>query len=228
MNRLALEIDFKRDVKLHFKKICHQAVKESTFIRTGALMLKTKNVLKTSIVKPSNLEYDITKKFDKHIGVKFTKKEVIDRDENGVMIVDVHKTKIPGTDEVLKDKDGNDMEVKIPRLKEIEELKFVGKKPFIIVSTLRKIYEELSITEFKDLEEFFVRKMSKKNSVNKFINIVSRISSEKMADSIEKSSKRNFNLKTSSFDFQRYMSPPMGNNEFLLKVIDKDIIGVDK
>jgi hypothetical protein len=204
MNAFETEINFTKNVKVHFKKICNNAIKDSIMIKGAVMMKRTRNLIHSSLVEKEDIDYIMKKKFENFIGVKFVKEFHIKKDENG---------------EIIKEEDSEKPVVDV-----IEIMKFNKVKPKIIIFALEEIYEKVATNTkiIEDVDKFFLNKMREKESSEKFIKEIVSLTSAKLSKVIDTQAKRNFNIKTSSFGF--YTEPPMGNNEFLFKMVNKDIL----
>jgi len=105
--------------------------------------------------------------------------------------------------------------------KNYEKIIFLKKTPPIIKSILENIFFEVSRKDFEEFQKYLIEKIK----VEEFPELLYEVVSEQCLNKIQKDTRQAIkdtqSLKTSNYGF--YQEPPMGNNQFLKGIVDKEI-----
>jgi hypothetical protein len=87
------------------------------------------------------------------------------------------------------------------------------------------ILENITEEQIFDFIDRFRENMQKNYRNDSFLRILVTDINERINKTVLSGSKRNFNLRTGELHYM--FEPPMGNNEFLRKIVDKDIFNTE-
>lgn len=195
-----LQTQFFKDVDLHMRVLCNGALKDESniFLTADRVMRRIKYIIDSQIDNRIGAKTEM--KFKEYLGVRENVNHILRKDSLGNPILDEEGKPISDT-YVTYAKVG---------------------KAHLLRSAMQEIMADYSKDIEEDIESFFKKKMREEDAVQKFVGEIISNATSDLHRRLHQQSRSVFAIKTG--EFHRYSSPPMGNNEFIRKIVDNDIL----